>query len=93
MTTEEKKKKKNEEFLIYWETKRENKIKYTLITSATFSIIVSIIYCLIKHGFSTDFFNTFPYFFLIASMVYAVYVYFVEYNLHEKRYQKLKKKK
>lgn len=83
--------KRNEKFLKYWETKRVDKKKYTIKISATFSFMISTIFCLIKYGFTTDFLKSFPLCFLITSIIYAVYVYFIEYNLHEKRYQKLKK--
>lgn len=83
---------KNERFLKYWEQKRISKKKYTIKNSASFSFIFSVFFCLIKDGFNSDFLKSFPLVFLITTVVYALYVYFIEYNLQEKRYQKLKKK-
>ena len=56
-----------------------------------FSFMISIVFCLISAGFTIDFLNIFPLTFLITTIVYGLYVYFIEYNLLEKRYQKLKK--
>jgi len=92
MSSKDYQEKKNKKFLKYWETKRASKTKYTLKTSAIFSFILSTIYCFIKDGFTINFLKSFPLFFLITTIIYALYVYFIEYNLHEKRYQKLNNK-
>jgi hypothetical protein len=56
-----------------------------------FRFMPSIIFCLISDGFTIDFLKIFPVTFLITTIVYVLYVYFIEYNLLEKRCQKLKK--
>ena len=84
-------KKKNDKFCTYWETKRTSKKNYTLKNTAIFSFPFSIIYCLIKEGFTVEFLKFFPFLFAITTILYGLYVYFIEYNLQEKRYQKLKK--
>ncbi|MFT6066181.1 MAG: hypothetical protein ACJAYY_002301 [Paraglaciecola sp.] len=83
--------KKNDKFIEYWKIKRTNKKNYTIKTSAMFSFMLSIIFCLISDGFTLDFLKIFPVTFLVTTIVYGLYVYFIEYNLLEKRYQKLKK--
>ncbi|APZ46802.1 hypothetical protein BW723_11125 [Polaribacter reichenbachii] len=83
--------KRNQKFLKYWEEKRKNKKEYTIKNSAVFSFIFSALYCVIKYGFSTESLKVFPICFLMISVVYGLYVYFIEFNLHEKKYQKLKK--
>lgn len=55
------------------------------------SFLLSIFFCVISDGFTTDFLKIFPLTFLITTIFYGLYVYFIEYNLLEKRYQKLKK--
>ncbi|WP_405565966.1 hypothetical protein [Polaribacter sp. Asnod6-C07] len=83
--------KRNQKFLKYWEEKRKNKKEYTIKNSAVFSFIFSALYCVIKYGLTAEASKVFPICFLMISVIYGLYVYFIEFNLHEKKYEKLKK--
>ena len=91
MDTKDFQKRKNQKFIKYWEQKRTNKRNYTIKSTFSFSFIISIVYCLISYGFTMEFIKSFPLFFFISTIIYGLYVYFIEFNIQEKRYQKLKK--
>lgn len=83
--------KRNEKFLKYWEHKRKDKKNYTIKNAVIFSFVFSCIISLINNGFSNVFFKTFPIYFFICSIIFGLYVYFIEFNVQEKRYQKILK--
>ena len=83
--------KKNEKFLKYWEHKRTNKKQYTIKNAVIFSFVFSCFISIINNGFSNAFFKAFPIYFFICSIIFGLYVYFIEFNVQEKRYQKILK--
>lgn len=91
MDSKEFQNKKNERFLKYWEQKRTNKKQYTIKNAVIFSFVFSCIISIIKNGFSNVFFKSFPIYFFICSIIFGLYVYFIEFNVQEKRYQKILK--
>ena len=82
---------RNEKFLKYWEQKRINKKQYTIKNAVVFSFVFSCIISLIKSGFSNVFFKTFPIYFFVCTIIFGLYVYFIEFNVQEKRYQNILK--
>lgn len=91
MSLKDKHNNKNDLFLKYWEQKRINKKQYTIKNAVIFSFVFSCIISLINNGFSNLFFKTFPIYFFICSIIFGLYVYFIEFNVQEKRYQKILK--
>jgi hypothetical protein len=87
MTTEEKK----DSFIKYWEQKRENRIKYSIIQSLYFAIPFSIIFQAIEDlkGFIT---LQFGFKLLTIFSIYFLLTYYVSFKIHEKKYLKYKNK-
>lgn len=91
MDSKDLKNNKNEKFLKYWEHKRKDKKNYAIKNAVIFSFVFSCIISIINSGFSNIFFKTFPIYFFICSILFGLYVYFIEFNVQEKRYQKILK--
>jgi hypothetical protein len=90
MNLKEYEQKKKEGFIKHWETKRKNRAKCALIQSIYFVIPFSIIFQLFEsvHGFLTILFG---FKFLTIFSLHFLLFYYVVYNRHEKKYQKIKK--
>lgn len=81
-------KKKNNSFIVYWEKKRTNKLKYALLQSLYFTIPFSIIFQSIENingilslQFGVKFITIFCVYFLLS--------YYLAFKIYEKKYQKL----
>ena len=76
-------------FIKYWEKKRENKYFYTFFHTTYFALPISVILGITNFGISglltfNNIILTFLTFFF-----YSLYVYFFEFNINERRYQKI----
>lgn len=89
MTPKEKEQKKKDGLIKYWEPKRKNKLKYSILQSLYFAIPFSIVFQFIEsvQGFFT---LNFGFKFLTIFSVYFLLSYYVSYNIYEKKYQKYK---
>ena len=90
MNPTEKQQKKNDSIIKYWETKRENRVKYAILQSLYFAIPFSLVFQAIEslQGFLT---LNFAFKFLTIFSVYFLLTYYVSYTIYEKKYQKIKK--
>lgn len=82
---------RNIKFVNYWTKKREHKLKYSLLLTSYFAIPLSLILGISNHGFSELFSFRFLMMFSFTFFFYFLIVYFIEFPLIEKRYQKLLK--
>ena len=85
----EMKQSKNDNFIKYWEQKRENRLKYSVLQSLYFAIPFSLVFQYIEDtkGFFT---LNFCFKFLTIFCVYFLLTHFISFKLYEKKYQKLK---
>ena len=83
-------KNKYENFVTYWEQKRKNRIKYSVLESLYFTIPFSIIFQAIEslQGF---FSLKFGFKFATIFSFYFLLTHFISFKIYEKKYQKLKK--
>ncbi|SDS14348.1 hypothetical protein SAMN05216503_2109 [Polaribacter sp. KT25b] len=85
--------KKNENFINYWNDKRKNKHKYSFFQACIFIIPFSIFLGILNYGLKNLISLKFILLFSISFFIYYLFTYFIDFRIHEKRYQKLKKEK
>ena len=90
MNPEEKKQLKNDNLIKYWETKRDNRVKYAILQSLYFAIPFSVVFQVLEslQGFFT---LKFAFKFITIFSVYFLLTYYVSFKIYEKKYQKIKK--
>ncbi|WP_299063751.1 hypothetical protein [uncultured Polaribacter sp.] len=90
MSTKENSKNKNHVFIEYWDKKRTNRLKYALLQSVYFAIPFSFVFQAIE---SVEGFLTLNFVFKLLTIfsVYFLLSYYVSYNIHERKYKRLKK--
>jgi hypothetical protein len=90
MNPEEKKQLKNDNLIKFWETKRDNRVKYAILQSLYFAIPFSVVFQALEslHGF---FSLNFAFIFITIFSVYFLLTYYVSFKIYEKKYQKIKK--
>ena len=90
MSSKESGSKKKDNFIEYWEAKRNNRVKYALLQSLYFAIPFGIVFQLLEsvQGFLTLQFVSKV---LTIFCVYFLLSYYVSYTIYEKKYQRLKK--
>ena len=89
MSTKDTNQKKKDNFIKYWETRRSNRLKYSIIQSLYFVIPFSLIFQLLENvkGFFT---LNFAFKFITIFSVYFLLTYYITYNIHEKKFKKHK---
>mgnify|MGYP001198738477 CR=1 FL=1 len=90
MNPTEKKQLKNNNLVKYWETKRDNRVKYAILQSLYFAIPFSVVFQVLEslQGF---FSLNFAFKFITIFSVYFLLTYYVSFKIYEKKYQKIKK--
>lgn len=90
MNSKENNQNKKDIFLKYWESKRTNRVKYAILQSLYFAVPFSIVFQAIEsaQGFLT---LNFGFKLLTIFSVYFLLSFYISYNIHEKKYKKLKK--
>ncbi|WP_166387352.1 MULTISPECIES: hypothetical protein [unclassified Polaribacter] len=89
MSSKESSTKKKDNFIEFWEAKRNNRLKYALLQSLYFAIPFSIVFQLLENeqGFLTLQFGSKI---LTIFCVYFLLSYYVSFNILEKKYKKYK---
>lgn len=82
----------DEKFTKRWAKKRANKFKYVLTTTSFFAIPLSFILGISNFGMKGLVSLKFLILTLLTFLIYAGFVYFVEFKVQEKRFQKITKK-
>lgn len=83
----------NKRFIEYWSKKREKKLKYYIINTSFFSVPLSLILGYSNFGFEGFLTLKFLVMFITTFLLYFLFIYFIEFPINEKRYQKLIKEK
>nr|WP_298993716.1 hypothetical protein [uncultured Polaribacter sp.] len=83
----------NNRFIEYWSKKREKKLKYYIINTSFFSVPLSLILGYSNFGFKGMYSFKFLVMFITTFLLYFLFIYFIEFPINEKRYQKLIKEK
>ncbi|PQJ78895.1 hypothetical protein [Polaribacter porphyrae] len=81
----------NIKFMSYWKIKRENKLKYVIKSTCFFAIPLSLVLGVSIFGTKELLSTKNQILTLTTFIVYGLYVFFIEYRINEKRYQKLLK--
>jgi hypothetical protein len=90
MNPTEKKQLKKDNLIKFWETKRDNRVKYAILQSLYFAIPFSVVFQALEslQGF---FSLNFAFKFITIFSVYFLLTYYVSFKIYEKKYQKIKK--
>ncbi len=83
----------NKRFIEYWSKKREKKLKYYIINTSFFSVPLSLTLGWTNFGFKGLYSFKFLVMFITTFLLYFLIIYFIEFPINEKRYQKLIKEK
>ena len=79
----------NLRFINYWSKRRSNKLKYTFLNTSFFAIPLSMVLSFTNYGLDGLLSSKSLVLFLLTFIIYGLFVYFVEFRLNEKRFQKL----
>ena len=83
----------NKRFIKYWSKKREKKLTYYIINTSFFAVPLSFVLGWTNFGFKGLYSFKFLVMFITTFLLYFLFIYFIEFPINEKRYQKLIKEK
>lgn len=89
----ERAKKLNSKFLEYWSKKREKKLQFTIKNTTLFALPLSIVLGVTNYGWSRLLSFENMVLTILTFSIYGCFVYFIEFKINEKRYQKLLREK
>ena len=78
----------DKKFIKHWSKKRDSRVKYTLLYTSFFALPLSIILGISNFGFKGLISLKFLLLSFLTFIIYGVFVYFIEYQVQEKRFQK-----